>query len=158
MNSGKRFERQWAKSAGRFDTTKVYRIPDKMFVSNNQLFSKESEADFFWFRSGKMTAMVECKAHSGRSIPFAMLRPEQEESILSYKGFAEGIVAVNLYDKDDIRNFNRCFHIPIEVWVEYREKLERKSLPIQVMEDDDRILEFPRIKGSVWDMTTAVSR
>lgn len=157
MNSGKRFERQWAASADRFGGTKVFRIPDKIFVSGNHIRSTESEADFFWF-SESGSAIVECKAKAGKSIPFNMLRDHQRDSLVEFSRYMDAIVAVNLYDPENIRSWNRCFHVPIAVWEELRNSLGRKSLPLQVLEDDDRITEFPRIKGSMWDMEAGIPR
>lgn len=153
VNAGKRFERQWAASAANIPNTKVFRIPDKIFIAGNAVRSTESEADFFWFGEGLSFArIVECKAHQGKSIPFSALREHQRASLLEYSRFMESVVAVNLYDSENLRKSNRCWHVPIGVWVEYEGGLGRKSLPLQVLEDDDRIQEFPRIAGSMWDL------
>ena len=153
LDSGKRFESWWCASAAQVEDTIVYRIPDKVYVDRrtNSLRSTQSEADFFWFGKN-WTKIVECKASAGKSISFSALKEHQEESLLKFSEYMDAIVAVNLYNADNVKISNRLFHVPIKVWVEYKNELDRKSLPLQVLEDDDEIIEFKRIKGSIWNL------
>ena len=66
-----------------------------------------------------------------------------------------GVIALNYY-LDPIREGNRLFLVPIDIWRSYGRLEERKSLPISSCEGDDRIVECPRIAGSMWDISEYV--
>lgn len=157
MNSGKRFESWWCASATNINNTIVYRIPDKIYIDNRSkmIRSSQSEADYFWF-GNDWAMIVECKACGAKSMPFAALKEHQEKMLLKFSEYMNAIVAVNLYDQNDLRNFNKLFHVPIKTWVFLKNDLGRKSIPLQVLQDEESIIEFERIKGSMWDLQKAV--
>ena len=100
--------------------------------------------------------MIEAKAVSGKSLPFSRLETHQKEALVGFDAFhdnAHGWVAANFYDSTNIRKFNWCYMIPIDVWNEYETSGERKSLSLKQCQEDERIIECPRAPGSMYDMS-----
>lgn len=156
-NRGKDFEQEFRYSLENMNIM-VERIPDKIYWTGYRIASEESRADFFAFKGGNdfKTILIECKATSTLRIDFKALKQHQKDALQEFEAFDErmkGYVAVNFYDKVSIRRKNICYMVPITVWTELEETLDRKSIPIKVFQADDRIIECPRIKGSVYDMT-----
>lgn len=155
-NRGKDFEKEFRGSLEAVDML-VERIPDKIYWTGHRIASEESIADFFAFKHGEKVVplLIECKATSTRRIDFSALKDHQKDALVGFNEFhadSKGYVAVNFYDKVSIRRFNVCYMIPIDVWVEYLENSDRKSIPISACEDDERIIECPRCKGSIYNM------
>lgn len=135
----------------------VERIPDAVYWTGNRIASRQTPSDFHAYKSATNLEcfMIEAKAVSGKSLPFNRLEEHQGKALRDFDNFhknAHGYIAVNFYDGHNIRKFNRCFMIPIDVWDEYESSNERKSLPLKSCEDDQRIIECPRAPGSIYDM------
>ena len=136
----------------------VERIPDAVYWTGKRIASRQTPSDFHAYKAATNLEcfMIEAKAVSGKSLPFARLEPHQKKALEDFDKFhanAHGWVAVNFYDGSNIRKFNRCYMIPIDVWNEYEDSGERKSLPIQACDDDERIVECPRAPGSMYFMS-----
>ena len=163
-SQGKRFEREFNSSVTNADGAYgvLCRITDKVFNDGfGHMKSEESVADFWWFipRVSLHCILVECKATSTKRITFASLAEHQKVSLRDHESLheaAHGVVAVNVYDPLDKRHVNRLFIIPIDVWCEY-ESGEKKSIALKSLEEDDRIFECPRVKGSIWDLSKYVA-
>ena len=135
----------------------VESIPDALFWTGERIASRQTPSDFHAYKAATNLEcfMIEAKAVSGKSLPFNRLEPHQKDALEAFNSFhqnAHGWVAANFYDGSNIRQFNRCYMIPIDVWGEYEDKGERKSLSIKQCEDDPRIIECPRSPGSMYDM------
>lgn len=157
---GKIFEQELFKSFRNVGLI-PYRITDRTFFAGNRVLSQESEADFWVFSANETlsAALIEAKAVSGKSLPFERLKEHQREALTTFDGYhdnAHAFVAIDFYDKDNRRNFNTAYLVPISVWNEYVEKLEKaghKSIPIKACEDDERIIKCIRISGGMFDVT-----
>lgn len=156
--SGKVFEKSFQKSV-ESQGHKAFRITDAMYsLGNGAVGAQPSLADFWVFLLGDgfvSVVLAECKAVSGKSLPFNRLAEHQFNALLDVEGMHEtshGVIPVNFYDKDDVRKCNRLFVVPVDVWKEYVESGSRKSLPISACEDDVRIIECKRV-GSIWDVS-----
>lgn len=155
-NRGKAFENELRVS---METAGLYveRIPDALFWTGERIASRQTPSDFHAYKAATNLEcfMIEAKAVSGKSLPFNRLEPHQREALISFNNFhanAHGYVAANFYDGNNLRNYNKCYMIPIDVWAEYEGGSERKSLPVKACEDDPRIIECPRAPGSIYDM------
>lgn len=140
----------------------VERIPDKVFWNGHRMAGEQTPADFVMFAPvGDRVhgLMVEAKAVGGKSIPFDRLQPHQAAALDAFGSHhrdMHGYVAVNYYDKANVKRFNELYMVPFEVWRGYEEAGERKSLALSQCEDDPRIVMCPRAKGSVYDMSPFV--
>ena len=95
---GKKFESRVAFDFKRcFPNTLIYRLPDQQ--SGYAGGGGSNPCDFFCF-TGNELLMVECKAHSGQSIPFSAIR--QYDKMRDYKGLKNVFpgVVVWFYEKD----------------------------------------------------------
>lgn len=135
----------------------VERIPDNTYWNGHRMVSKQTPADFHAYKASKRLVcfMIEAKATSTSRLDFARLEEHQRCALIDFDAFhedAHGYVAVNFYDKVSIRRSNKCFMVPIAVWDEYEMLGGRKSLALRQCEEDERIVECPRIAGSIFDM------
>jgi hypothetical protein len=137
----------------------TFRIPDSTFViKGGQMGSRPSPADYFTFvrKDGVVhIVLVECKAEGGKNIRFDRLKLHQQSALSeidAMDALSHGVVAVNFYDAEDVREMNRLFMCPVGVWAEKAVTLSRKSLPMKECEDDVRIVECIRV-GTSWDMS-----
>lgn len=98
-NIGKKFEERfkidWKKC---FPNTFVFRLSDQM---NGYKETSKNPCDFLAF-PGDILCMIECKAHKGSSIPFAVIT--QYERLLKYIGFKNVFpgVVIWFYEKDEV--------------------------------------------------------
>lgn len=95
---GKKLEDRFKQDYQRcFPGTLIYRLPDQQ--SGYAGGGSQNPCDFLCF-TGNIVLMVECKAHAGSSIPFAVI--PQYERLLKYKGLKNTFpgVVVWFYDKD----------------------------------------------------------
>jgi hypothetical protein len=159
--SGKTFEGQFRKSMEEYAW--VLRIPDAVFLmAGGGTASAKTPADFVVVvpKSDVIHFMlVECKAIGGISIPFDRLDEHQNGYLTKVEGIhphCHGLVAINFYG-EDVRLVNRLFMVPIEVWNEYATRGDRKSLPVSSCELDPRIIECPRVKGSIWEVSQYIA-
>lgn len=153
---GKAFEKELKDSMLNVNMM-VERIPDATYWNGHRMVSKQTPADFHAYKASKRLVcfMVEAKATSTPRLDFARLEEHQYDALMEFDEFhedAHGYVAVNFYDKVSIRRSNRCFMVPIAVWSEYKHGGKRKSLALRQCEEDDRVVECPRIGGSIFDM------
>ena len=158
---GKVFERELFKS---FEYAGLLpkRITDRTFLSGNRILSQESEADFWVFDTAKdnlRVALVEAKATKNKSFSLEKLKEHQYEALLAFENEhkdAHGFVAVNFYDKDNRRNFNICYLVPILTWRDLKEAMKkrgRKSIPLAVFETDENVIKCVRIQHSMFDVS-----
>lgn len=153
---GKVFETE-LKSSIEHQGVMIERIPDKVFWNGKRLLSQQTKADFIAYvaRQRVIPLMIEAKATAEKRIAFNALQEHQRDALVEFEGYHEDMksfVAVNFYDNVNIRRMNRCFMVPISVWVEY-EAGDKKSISIAIMESDERIIECERVAGSIYDMT-----
>lgn len=152
---GKVFETE-LKSSIEHKGVMIERIPDKLFWNGKRLLSQQTKADFIAYvaQDRVIPLMIEAKATAEKRISFSALQDHQEEALIAFEAYHEDMlafVAVNFYDSTNIRRMNRCFMVPISVWMEYKAGT-RKSIPMADMDSDGRIIECKRISGSIYDM------
>lgn len=137
----------------------AWRIPDSTFLmGDGKVGSRKSPADFFVFVAKDSVVHIclcECKAESKKSIRFERLEPHQKDALVEIQELdplCYGFVVVNFYGAD-VRKENRLFMVPVAVWCEWLEALEgeRKSVPLNLFEQDERVIECPRV-GTCWDV------
>ena len=156
---GKVFEADVRKSLSVFDNVHVDRIHDSVTWGGHGMIGSPTPGDFWIFkRNGEQLPIVllEAKATSTRRLDFSRVEDHQRDSLAEMDSFhrrSSGWIAVNFYDPNDIRHMNRCFMIPIVVWDEYAAKGDRKSIALSSCEEDKRIIECPRVKGSIFNMS-----
>lgn len=162
MSRGKAFESELKKSLEKAGCL-AHRIKDSVIWNGKVMVGQETPADLYCFSnvSGKLSVnLIECKAVSGKSIPFDRVKQHQLNSLLEFEAYDEdchGFIAVDFYDKENVRKFNVCYMIGIDVWQEYIGHSDRKSLPVAACDSDPRIIECPRVSGGVFDMSEWVS-
>lgn len=154
---GKRFERE-LKASMELAGFMVERIPDGVYWDGRRMASNRTPADFHaWIAGSSLKSlMIEAKASGSGRFEFSRLESHQMESLAKFESIhkdALGYVALNFYDPANLRVMNRCYMVPINVWVEYAQSSERKSLPLSACEEDGRIIFCPRMKGSMYDMS-----
>jgi penicillin-binding protein-related factor A (putative recombinase) len=154
-NRGKTFEQELRRSMTAVGLL-VHRISDAVSWNGCQMVGAPTPGDFYAFGNsdGLSASLVEAKAVNGKSLPFNRLEQHQFESLMLFDSFEEkthGYVAINFYDADDIRHFNKCFMVPIGLWADEMSG-DRKSLPMSRCEEDDEVMECPRVAGSMYDM------
>lgn len=159
-NRGKSFEKELKESVG-LAGGYVSRIPDKVYWNGHRMASEQTPSDFLMYvpKDRLHGLMVEAKAVGGKSLPFDRLQPHQLAALEEFDSFHEdmhGYVAVDFYDRANVRKFNECYMVPVAVWSEYAASGERKSLSLQQCSDDPRISKCRRAKGSVYDMSEFV--
>lgn len=161
QNRGKHFEREFKNSLEAVDMYAM-RIADKIYWNGARIVSEQTPADFLAYLSCDrlIGLMFECKATAQKSLPFDNLQEHQRAALMQFDKFhddAKGFIAVNFYDSAGIKNRNECFIIPIDVWLEYESKGDRKSISMAACFDDERIINCPRAKGSIYDMSQFVN-
>ena len=159
-NRGKNFEREFKNSLESFGMYAM-RIADKVYWNGIRMASEQTPADFLAYLScDRLVAlMIECKATAQKSLPFDNLQQHQRDALETFDAFdddAKGYIAVNFYDGSNIRNRNECYLIPISIWCEYADKGDRKSISIDSCRGDDRIICCPRVKGSMFDISSLI--
>ena len=137
-NYGKQFEtkfrQDWAKT---FPNSVLIRLYD---VTNGYKFIS-GICDFVGYVDGKLF-LLECKSHSGASLPFSVI--SQYEKLKDYVGLS-GVragVILWLWEKD------KCFYIPISSITELKE-LGEKSVGIRHI-DKIYMKEIPSVKKRVF--------
>lgn len=161
MSRGKAFESELKKSLEAAGCL-AHRIKDSVIWNGRVMVGQETPADLYCFSnvSGTLSvSLIECKAVNGKSIPFDRVEQHQLDSLLAFESYDEnchGFVAVNFYDKENVRKFNVAYMINIRVWQEYAEHSDRKSLPLSSCVSDSRIIECPRAAKSMFDMSAWV--
>lgn len=154
---GKAFEVELRKSmeaAGLY----VHRISDSMGFNGYRVVSTPTPGDFFSFKGGDTLscALVEAKATSTGRLDFSRIEQHQKDSLVEFDALSarsSGWVAINFYDKDNIRSLNRCFMVPISEVV----RLEAadggpRSISLGTCELLEQAIECERVKGSMYDM------
>lgn len=152
--SGTVFQKQFrdsCRAAGHF----VHRIKDNVYATSRGMRSEKSPADFIVIgENPSHSYLVECKAVAGKSIPLDRLEKHQLDSLIEFDAISEnthGVVAVNMYDGNDCRGYNRLFLVPIAEWVQFAERNDRKSIPLSYLEESGSVVECERKKGSIWE-------
>lgn len=139
MISGKQFENRfkldWEKS---FPDSFILRLPDQMsgYKGSNNI------CDFICFNKG-ILYIIECKAHSGASIPFTKIT--QYDKLIeksSIPGVRAGVI-LYLYDKFKV------FYIPASTIKKMKED-GKKSVGIKAVEEGYNIIEIPSTKLRVF--------
>jgi len=153
-NTGKNFEKKFTNSckAKDFmiirlrDNTYFRRLPSGAIVTN----SSKTPADFIVFTDCEAW-LVECKYSSGKAFPYKRLAPHQEAALVKASSLSSrGLLALG-FEK-------RCFLVPIEHLIAYRESNERKSFPIAECErlvEEELAYECEPMKGSVFNIPCA---
>lgn len=138
-NYGKQFEdkfkQDWKKS---FPKSFILRLNDQV---SGYKFTSSNICDFIAYTHGKLF-LLECKSHSGASLPFTDV--PQYQRLKTYSGF-EGIrvgIVLWLYDKD------KCLYVPIKTVTKLMSE-NQKSVGIRHMQDED-IIEIPSNKKRVF--------
>ena len=157
MNRGKVFEAE-LKSSLECTGFTVMRIADRVYFDGHAIKSEQTPADFLaWYPAEHVECfMFEAKATGEKRIDFDRVQPHQEQALLDFDSThadMHGYVAVNFYNKENIRSFNQMYFVPISTWVELKGSLDRKSLPFDVCEDNEDIIKCVRVKGSVYDVS-----
>lgn len=158
MSRGKAFESELKKSLEKAGCL-AHRIKDSVIWNGKAMVGQETPADLYCFSnvSGRLSAsLIECKAVNGKSIPFDRVKQHQLESLVAFESYdanCHGFVAINFYDKDNVRKFNVAYMVNVSTWREYERGSDRKSLPLSDCESDPRIIECPRASGSMFDMS-----
>ncbi len=154
MNRGKTFEKEFKSS---MDKAGFYsmRIPDKIYWTGKRIASEETPADFFGIAPTGNPLMIECKATAQKSLSFTALQEHQHKALTEFESYHDNcrsFVAVNFYSNENIRERNLCYVIPIKVWDEYVSG-SKKSISMKQCDDDSRIINCQRIKGSAYDLS-----
>lgn len=155
-NRGKTFEAE-LKSSMENAGLLVERIPDKVYWNGYRMCSDETPADFLAFMPTEQLKgmMVEAKATSTRRLACDRLRQHQHDALCQFERFhpdMHGYVAINFYDKDNIRKMNNCFMVPIYVWDAHFSGT-KKSISMDDCSQYPGVVMCNRIKGSMYDMS-----
>jgi Holliday junction resolvase len=137
----------------------VHRISDSVGFNGYRVVGSPTPGDFFAFRGGDelACALIEAKATSSGRLELARIQPHQMDSLVEFDGLSgrsHGWVAINYYDKENIRSLNRCFMVPIgEVVRVSQDDGLPKSMSMSMCESMHGAVECVRIKGSMYDMS-----
>lgn len=142
MNSGKRFEKQIAKSIDS-NFVKVYRLndPAQSFGKNDALirFSVKNPFDYFFFDSRTRTLYtIECKTVDANSISFERNKEDSPRLIHwhqivalkewgNYPGVISGLII-------DFRKSDLTYFVPIQIFCSFIEQTNKVSLSIKDIE------------------------
>lgn len=158
VNPGKRFEKKFHES---LDAAGVYteRIQDCAYWNGYRMVGNKTAGDFRCYipaSKSLKSLLIENKATSSKRIEYDRLEEHQHASLVSFDNLhrdAQGWVAVNFYNSVSVARCDMCFMVPIAVWDEYVSDDSRKSIPMDTFIDDDRIIECPKVKGAIYDMS-----
>lgn len=130
-----RFKKGWLRS---FPDGDIQRLYDVTFGYKNI----DNVSDFIGYAYPSMY-YLECKVHSGASIPFSDIR--QYDKLIKkagIKGVRAGVI-LYLYDKEKV------YYIPVKT-IEQMKKDGKKSVGIKAVEEGYRIIEIPSTKMRVF--------
>lgn len=138
-NYGKQFEtkfkQDWSKS---FPDTFLLRLNDQV---TGYKFTSVNICDFIAYTGSKLY-LLECKSHSGASLPFdAISQYDKLRKYVGMQGVRAGVV-LWLYEKD------KCLYIPIKT-ITHLKKNNQKSVGIRNLGEED-IIEIPSVKKRVF--------
>lgn len=138
-NYGKQFETKFKQDWMRcFPDSFLLRLNDQV---SGYKFTSSNICDFIGYNKGKLY-LLECKSHSGASLPFSVV--SQYDKLTGYvglEGIRVGIVAW-LYEKDI------CLYIPVKT-ITHLMETNNKSVGIRHLGKED-ILEIPSVKKRVF--------
>lgn len=124
--SGKRFEENWKKSIPK--NTFYYRLRDgsSSWGGNDKVrFQQENICDSIMF-DGDYLYTLELKSTKGKSLPYTNIKDHQIIDLLWCSEFANVIAGFVI----EFADLNECYFIEINDFKLYKDKNNRKSLPI----------------------------
>lgn len=139
VNRGKQFEdvfrKDWKQS---FPNTFLLRLPDQ----TSGFYGSRNLCDFIAYFDG-ILFLIECKSHSGASIPFSDISQYKIlSSFVGFKGIRVGVV-VWLYDKDMV------LYVPVQTIVQMV-KDGKKSVGVKSLQEGYNIKIVPSTKMKVF--------
>jgi penicillin-binding protein-related factor A (putative recombinase) len=169
MARGNIFEREISDSlrADNFHFIKIATTSAVGFGDVSGRFMKSPPYDYFAVRN--VVFGIEAKSWKGpvTSLAFSRVKSHQEAGMLDLGqkglGNAFGVILLNIRNPK-----NRCFLVKIEDWLELKNKLPRKSVPIAYVEDKP-FWEIKKVKrswttekgtqktGLIWDFYSTVN-
>lgn len=138
-NYGKQFEmkfkQDWMKC---FPDSFLLRLNDQV---SGYKFTSSNICDFIGYIDGKLY-LLECKSHSGASLPFTVVSQyDRLKRYVGLQGIRVGVIAW-LYEKD------KCLYVPIKTITSLIEK-NQKSVGIRNIDKED-LLVIPSEKKRVF--------
>lgn len=131
MNRGKQFEQDFKNS---FDKdTYIYRLRDSANSwsnNDNSRFTTTNICDFIIYKNPYLL-LAELKETKGKSLTISRIRKNQYEGLKKAIGYQNmNPILVVLFS-----DINECYKLDWEYVVEFIEKAERKSIPIEYIRD-----------------------
>lgn len=151
-NLGKIFEENWKKSIPEDIFFYRFRDSGSSYYGGNQMlrFSSSNIADCMIFTPESGLHLIELKSHKGKSIPLSCILGNEKNK--TKKKQIQDLVDANehsgVYSSIIIffSDVERCFELPINEFVDFVSKGDRKSIPIEYCEKRGWEIEVTRLK------------
>lgn len=148
MSVGKRFEYQVRNAfRSKYPDAFVERQTDRMYAASA---SQGSPPDLL-VNANHANYLIECKAVKGKSLAFNRLGSSQLEYLSRYESIGDrhsGFIAVLFYNGQlGARRMYCSWLVPIQYWIDYRDRRPRKSLAMKDLESQLGPYKMQWVKG-----------
>lgn len=147
-NSGKKFEECWKKSCP--DYVFYYRFRDNSgsWGGNSQIrFTPSNIADCLLYDPNTGLHLIELKNHKGKSIPLTCIvsnktKEKQIRDLFDATKFSNVYSHIVVFFSD----IERCFDLPINKFMFFKNTEERKSIPLSYFEQNGKEIDVIKLR------------
>lgn len=148
-NLGKKFEENWKKSVPNYIFYYRFRDSGSSYYGGNQnlRFSASNIADCLLQDPFTGLHLIELKNHKGKSIPLNCIignktKEKQIKDLVEANKYSSVYSSLIVFFSD----IERCFELSINNFIEFIQKEDRKSIPIEYFEKYGFEIEVTKIK------------
>ena len=148
-NLGKKFEENWKKSVPNYNFYYRFRDSGSSYYGGNQnlRFSASNIADCLLQDPFTGLHLIELKNHKGKSIPLNCIignktKEKQIKDLVEANKYSSVYSSLIVFFSD----IERCFELSINNFIEFIQKEDRKSIPIEYFEKYGFEIEVTKIK------------